>query len=348
MPSLRISGMAPEYWRRATVLSTAPMTVIGCSRASRRSSVSAVSASVSHSSPRSSTTTSARRPKRSATPAMRSSSRAPSAAPWATLPQNGAWASGVGRTWTWNSGMPASAADWAIVASAVVLPLRGGPVTSTWPWSSGIPRARRSTSPMANASRSVDTGASSEARRNSSGSTPTAGRLGHAGVAQPRGQPGDLVGLALAVGRPAEHGDLDLGAVHDRPSRRAVRRQDPDRLTGVGVLVVVGQAQHEPAGQRADERHRHRRPAVGRDHEVHADLAPVGDEPGEQVEPAPGVDALVDRLEPGVAVEQHEHPGSSTRRRARCGGTRAATRPARRRSRSPAGRCARAACAAAG
>ena len=54
-------------------------------------------------------------------------------APWATLPQNGAWASGVGRTWTWNSGMPASAADWAMLASAVVLPLRGGPVTSTWP-----------------------------------------------------------------------------------------------------------------------------------------------------------------------------------------------------------------------
>ena len=43
---------------------------------------------------------------RQAPATTRSSSAAPSSAPRATLPQNGAWPSGVGRTWTWNSGRP--------------------------------------------------------------------------------------------------------------------------------------------------------------------------------------------------------------------------------------------------
>ena len=156
MPSLRISGIAPEYWRRAAVLSTAATTVTGCSRPARSSSASAVSASVSHSSLE--VVDDHERPPAEAVGDAGDALQQPGAVarrPGRPCPRTGrgrAASGGRGRGTAGSRPAPPTGRSSPAPSSCRCAADRS---TSTWPWSSGMPRDRRSTSPMANTSRSA-------------------------------------------------------------------------------------------------------------------------------------------------------------------------------------------------
>ena len=124
--------MAPEYWRRATVLSTAATTVIGMLAAEPdQLGEGRVGLGVDQLAEVVDDDEHPRAEPRGDVDDVAHQLGAAAPARGRPCPRTARGRAASGGTWTWNSGRPWAAAAWAIVASVVVRPLRGGPVTRT-------------------------------------------------------------------------------------------------------------------------------------------------------------------------------------------------------------------------